>query len=368
LTKDFSFEIQKRIIASGAAILIAAFIPAISLGQGIPSPVTPQIMGKAANFFRYFSKFDNGWLLAFPRTLTASFGKDQVEVFNKTGARVLSLDILSAVPDAQGATIFDVAASREGRIAIAADFVGTGKQLPPSLLVYGPEGGLERAVALAPEREIAYLALDSDGSIWAMGSGAGDSYPAIIPTVTRYNAAGNEEGSFFPRSMFPRDARALVEGPNVGGWASFGLTKDAFWFLLPASRKVVVARKEDGSVLRSVSFSPPPWTGPSDYSHGTRTFLAPRAALVSGHLVIQAAYRTSRGSYRTAIFALDLAANTWQRLPRPDVASPIQWLVGAEGDDLVFLGRPTIAPSWRLYEHSALSDEAAGTVSMQSNQ
>ena len=113
-------------------------------------------------------KVSNHVLLVFQRNWSDK-GKNNVELFSRSGKRLGSLNSLAAVKDAKDMSIWDAAVGPQGQLALAV-VSADGRGRPSAhLLLYDSAGRFLHALSLPPDRMIRKLDVDEENKIWALG-------------------------------------------------------------------------------------------------------------------------------------------------------------------------------------------------------
>jgi hypothetical protein len=188
---------------------------------------------------------------------------DAIEVFDRTGVRVLGVNVFKLLPWAKAVSIDDVAARRGQPLAVAAVIREQDDRLQSMLLYVGWDGELVRSVDLDPSREIGWLEFDESGSLWALTDYLGrkvwaDTNAAGIncplgSLILVFNREGQIARSLLKQADFPD---GFEEGRAIGGRISFGVTQQAIWFWQPAKRWMIVVDRKGGSVKRILASLP----------------------------------------------------------------------------------------------------------------
>jgi hypothetical protein len=154
--------------------------------------------------------------------------------------------------------------------------------------------------------------------------------------VVRLNRDGEVTGEFFPRSDFPQDLMVTHEGPEWGGWVSFGLVQDLVWLWLPAGRRLVTMKK-NGTTFSTVQTGLP--TLPTDDPQWQGLVEVEQCELLpSGRLLAQVFFRGQEGERgKRILYQWDQSTTVWKRLSEPTIESFSATLLAVEGNRMVCL-------------------------------
>lgn len=292
--------------------------------------VTPRFVEKR------LLKVENNSIITFLAQSTNK-DEDQIEVFARSGKKILSLNPFRSMEGAVGITLWDVSVGSTGLVAVAGVYANPSKRPAMALLTYSREGQLLRAYYIPPERSILKLEVDADESIWALGGGSDEKAPATVAMITKYDKRGNVLKDFLPRSDFPMDAKETGEGPDIGGQVSFGLTNERVWFWLPRPRQLVTLRK-DGSDVQKFITGLPTWPG-SDTPRDKVIAEAARASwLPSGEFLAEVIHK-SQSLNKVGLHLWDPASDAWKLIPTDMTNSGVGRLWAVDQDQMVFVYR-----------------------------
>jgi hypothetical protein len=193
-----------------------------------------------------WAKAENGMILSW-RSMAREAGPAQVDVSDKYGNHLLSLNLLRLVPDAATVDISDVSAV-PGLIAAAVAYVskkGSAQVRPTSALVlFDFSGNLVSFLSVAPWRDALRIELDADSTIWALNSIRDESNAARSSSMlVEYSAKGAVFKELLPRTSFPSHANEILGNSEIG-FAAMGRDGGTVWFWLPGSTEFVTV---DGS-------------------------------------------------------------------------------------------------------------------------
>ena len=145
-------------------------------------------------------------------------GSAQVDVSDRYGNHLASLNLLHLVPEAATVDISDVSAV-PGLIATAVAYVskrGSAQVRPASALVlFDFSGNLISFLSLPPWRDALRIELDADSNIWALNSIGDESKAAGSGSMlVEYSAKGAVLKELLPRASFPTHANEIKEIPR----------------------------------------------------------------------------------------------------------------------------------------------------------
>lgn len=319
--------------ASSTVVLLVGVLSAASVSRsllGAPVSVTTTVKPTLSPQSRTFKVFNN--YIAAWHMNSSDKSRDQVELFNRRGERLFSLNPLKAVQDAVQMSIWDVGVGASGLVAVAAVFADEERRPSASLLLYSSTGGLIRAYSLTAEQGIRRLAVDESDCIWALGdeSGSGDVDPAVAPMVFKYNASGDVVGRYIPRAELPPVFSVDPASGRLAGPDALGLTKDGVWFWLP-DRRALVTFHRDGTHIEFLTVGAPAWTPPEGAGGEVEVVFGKPVVLSSGLFVVPVSFHTST-SGETGLYKWT-KSGAWTRLTS---TLPAGSLRATEGDQLVF--------------------------------
>lgn len=227
--------------------------------------------------------------------------------------------------------VWDVSVGPSGLVAVAAVVVGPGGPPVATLLIYGAGHRLQTALALEPWREIVELQVDTDGSIWALGAGAGGKDPALVPTVMRFDSGGRVK-DFLPRASLPSNAPLTEQGIIEGGAVGFGLTAERVWLYLPLGWSLITMKKDGSGVTITPTGEP---SSPFPYSGSeTPTVLIQRSSLLPGGDFLAHWKFKTPSSFHSGLYNWRQSAG-WVVVTGPGASSRPERFLGIDGDRLV---------------------------------
>lgn len=312
-----------------AALLLTDFLCGHLGGASFPATTTVRV---SIPYERRTFKVVNDFVVVW-QARWSDRSRDQVELFNGSGQRLLLLNPLKAVQDAREMSIWDVAVGATGLVAVAAVFADEEGRHSASLLLYSGTGGLIRAYSLDPDRMIRRLAVDEEENVWALGENSGDEDPAVVPMVFKYDRDGKLVGRYVPRLELP----PVVTGdPGPGpGPDAMGLTKDGVWFWLP-ERRVLVTFHRDGTHVEILRLGSPTWTTPEGTSSSEAEVIFGKPCLLStGRFIVRVSFRTAT-SVQSGIYTWENTKGVWKVLSSSETTLPKGNIVGTDGDRVVF--------------------------------
>ncbi len=297
-------------------LLIIAFAQAPSQRIGSIEPALPLMWVKA----------ENGLILAWEKSNSRDSRINGITIFDKQGRRLVSLDVLRLVPDAESVSIWDVSARLNELIAVSATYIKPQEQAPV-LLYFNPDGSLISAYALAPSREIGWLAIDDHTNVWTLTIGSNENSNAHL--VVEYDKAGNVVRELLDRRLFPPHQDRIQQNSEVGAVAA-GYDSGTFWFWLPSSTDLVTIRTRDGVVSSRVA------TGyPAVKDHSVWPLLITRES--SGALLAEVRVEesgTTPAAPVLAYYAWSPSAKSWSSF-HPDSCNGHR-LVGVDRNEQIF--------------------------------
>lgn len=196
-----------------------------------------------------WAKAENGMILSW-HSMTRDAGSAQVDVSNRYGNHLASLNLLRLVPEAATVDISDVSAV-PGLIATAVAYVSkrSSAQVRPAsaLVLFDFSGNLVSFLSLAPWRDALRIELDADSNIWALNSIGDESKSAGSGSMlVEYSAKGAVLKELLPRTSFPTHANEIKGNPEMG-FAAMGRNGGAVWFWLPGSTEFVTVEGSGGA-------------------------------------------------------------------------------------------------------------------------
>lgn len=184
-----------------------------------------------------------------------SSSTDEIQIYDLSGKLLTHFGVLGLVPEAKRVGIHDVSARRGKMVAVSAEYVKPSGGVQSSLLLFGFDGKLHSAFALAPMREIALLALDDNLNIWTLTLGAGGQSPSVVPMIVEYDSSGREVRKLLTRDTFLMHAQ-LVRSTPTTGHPSMGYDSGTIWFWLPGTTDLVTVNADTGEVTRTTTGIP----------------------------------------------------------------------------------------------------------------
>ena len=152
-----------------------------------------------------WAKAENGMILSW-RSMASDAGSGQVDVSDRNGNHLVSLNLLRLVPEASKVGISDVSAI-PGLVAAAVAYVskkGPAQVRPESALVlFDFSGNLISFLSVAPWRNALRIELDADSNIWALSSIADEAKAASGSMLVEYSVKGAVLRELLPRASFP---------------------------------------------------------------------------------------------------------------------------------------------------------------------
>lgn len=207
------------------------------------------------------TKLSDGLLLCWNLT-PADRSQDSLEAFDRSGSRLLGINVYQLLPFAEKISIADVAARRNDGFAIAAVTVEhegrENQQNRPWLLRLDASGRLLWKKELSAAEELGWLDFDKSGAIWGLTDYEGeqirkgtieDGIPCPVgPLILAFDSEGKKVKSILKQIDF----RPGFSESASTGQVSFGITGDQVWFWQPAKNRMVIADL-DGRNVRKFS-------------------------------------------------------------------------------------------------------------------
>lgn len=305
-----------RLLVFALAIsFVAPFLRAQSKRETMIRPLEPM-----------WAKSENGLLITWHRGISTDAGSSTIYIFDKHGNPRADINVLNLAPEARSVSVYDVSVRPDQLIAVAAVYV-RGRDVPPAaaLLLLDGNGGLLRADALAPAREISLLAVDEQLNTWAVVAGSeGDEGPSP-PLVVEYNKQGEAIRELLPRSLFPLHQQFIYEAPQMGA-AVAGYSEGNFWFWLPKSTDFVKIRTTDGVVLSRTQTGYPTVEGAK--------VIPIQIASDGAKVIAQARVEQSGSKAKVGHFVWSANSKTWTGFAS-DCSN--HRLIGTDGDEPVYI-------------------------------
>jgi hypothetical protein len=275
-----------------------------------------------------WTKAENGLILSFRSGIWKDASVSQINIADGQGRSLLDLNVLRAVPEADGVSVYDVSARPSQLVSVAAVFTkGQGVRPADTLLLYDFQGNLLSALALEPSREIDALEIDDQLNIWTVTAHADEKDPSTVPLVVEYSQNGKVIRELLPRKEFPLQAEIIKQNPTIGPLAS-GCAKGVFWFWLPGSTDLVAIRTSDGAVTRMQTGLPSPSNG--------HTLIPLRFTRDDfGEVVAEMREEGQNVKPRLAYYAWSPETKSWSGFT-PETC-PNQRVIGVTGEDVYFV-------------------------------
>jgi hypothetical protein len=259
----------------------------------------------------------------------------QITIYDTRGRQLTHLRLLSIVPEAASAYVYDVSARPAGIIAVAAVYASKAdaKKVRPAsaLLIFDFDGRLLSFFSLAPSRDIERLEVDEESNIWTLTSIADeDTNPANSFMIVEYTANGDVTKQLLSRNLFPLHAESL-RGNSQIGFAAIGYDSMGLWFWLPGSTDFVSVPRDGGSPsLMKTGLPEKDSAGPANI---VRT--------KSGELVAQFRGDIERGPH--LYYAWSPSTKLWTRF-KPGGCDGA-WLIGTDENRQVYLKQNATTPT-----------------------
>jgi len=280
-------------------------------------------------------KVENGYAIFWSLTSGQS-PNTQLEIFNRAGTELMSVNLAQMLGAAGGVTIEDVSVSPTGHVAAGVEVADKAGRTHWSLVILGPSGQLFSSTNFSKGLGILKVAVDEQEHVWALSMGAGPSDPAAAPVITKYDRDGSVSGEFLKFSQFPKDATAVHEGMAAGGDVAFGCLGDKVWLWLPSSQDFVTAG--GGSAPQIVHTGLPAWAGPAAAKQLIR--VQKSALLVDGSLLSEVTFLATSAtgsSARDELYWWNPKTSLWTVLVLPHAAQRLDAFIGADVNELVFV-------------------------------
>jgi hypothetical protein len=272
-----------------------------------------------------WAKAENGMILSW-HSMATDAGSGQVDVSDKYGNHLASLNLLRLVPEAATVDISDVSAV-PGLIAAAVAYVskrGSAQVRPASALVlFDFSGNLVSFLSVAPWRNALRIELDANSNIWALNSIGDESKAAGSGSMlVEYSAKGTVLRELLPRASFPTHANE-IKGNQEMGFAAMGRNAGDVWFWLPGSTELVTVADSGGasSVVKTGLPSPNKPIRPVSFTRDK-----------SGALIGEF---SEKESAQLVYYRWSPSSKSWVQF-EPGVCAG-GWLVGTDESDQIYL-------------------------------
>jgi len=205
--------------------------------------------------------------------------------------------------------------------------------------VHDPSGALVRSIPTGRYRPT-HLTFAEDHSLWALGwqTAAVNSYMpdrSDYMTVRKFLRNGQPAGAFLPRSLFPKGLEPGGESWQRSNCITASHTAIGLWVTSGGGNTEWVELDLDGNLTGRWRLA--------KFSYDSRV-----AFTSDGHAFIQHANvdaTTHEVTY--TLLMLDRSSSSWRLVS----SSPAGYLVGADGDDLIFADTATGPIHLRWYQH-----------------
>ncbi len=192
-------------------------------------------------------------MLLFYRDVQGPF--PAVRGYSEKGVGGISLAPLADLPSAERVWVWDVAATPEGGVAVAAVFEDTQKHATYRFLFYGASGTLRKVWDMYPY-EHDRVAVDGEGNVYGFGDRVdpdATSNKANYPLLIKYSPTGKVLMELLRRADFPGDIDVMTISPRTGEHKLF--LADGSLVLYVSTTKELFEFDLGGRLLRRVSLS-----------------------------------------------------------------------------------------------------------------
>ena len=314
--------------------LAMAFVPLLVTFAGqLSTPDHQATFNRAFVSGGALPRWSGGFLASWGRnTLPADTG-DNLILYNRDGRVVAKWRLW--FPDASLVTIIDAAASPEGHVAVTGRAVNASGQLAGFLASVSSGEAVARVIQTSPF-EGQWLEFGPDGTIWVLGYELGDKRmirkaPEHSP-LRRYDRAGKLIGEYLRWPAMNCGLHPAVE--SGGSWPQLAASSDRIGVFLPACR-VWIEFNPQGESLGSFQWHYPlqeVGASPKDRFKN----MALRVVMTQDSRVF--------GTFGRGLFGLNRNTGTWEPVGLRPPLSQIDWLLGSDGDRIVYrTGRSELA-------------------------
>jgi hypothetical protein len=263
--------------------------------------------------------FDKGYLLV--------YDFEKIDMYAPDGSHLYSVS--AEVPNAKIANIQNAAADVDGTMAGAVEYSrdGTSRTIGGGIAVFDRSGKQLRFVDTGrywPTQ----VCFAPDHTIWTLGW---QGFQATLDNddyfiLRNYSQDGQELGAFLPRSSF--EPEPVPVGPITGGWPQLQIVNDRIGALFYGSSPL-----GPGQSSRPMRWIEVDLKGKVLGRWELGAEWPPRAFTQSGALYAQDS---------DAVLVFDRSTKAWRRI----AGTPPGFLLGADGDSLVFEVRGTSVLRW----------------------
>jgi hypothetical protein len=254
-------------------------------------------------------------------------GAESVDIFDGHLRRIVSLNLLTALPGAKGVQVYD-ASARTGVVAVAAVFILDGNppaNLAEAVLLYDFSGRLVASFPINPDWGVLGIEADEKGHLWTFTDNFEPSDPLNAPLIVEYSAAGEIIGKFVPRNMlWPHGL--TPQGSWENHEEAMGYNPGVVWFWLRSTMLVTVSA-DDGKVNVSKTGLPT--------RKGSQEDLLGLSRQSSGDIVGLFREDGDRERSELAYYVWSTSTGKWSRFTPGECEG---WPAGSSGDVITYAG------------------------------
>jgi hypothetical protein len=278
--------------------------------NGPPAPFMTDISN------RPIPKFENGFVISFdPRPAN-------VWLFDRQGNRVRELVLSVPSPYVSVVRISDAAASRDGRVAIAATATTDNGKAGTLIAWFDSSGNPQKIVRTAPfaSHQVAFA---TDGTLWAVGNVYNEQRTSDVPVhdvVQHFDVDGRVLGTLLPNISF--NTRGY---PASGAFLRTANGKMAIYFV---RTKEWVEIANSGELLGR-------WPVPI----AAAARVTGIALTSSGTVLFTADFPDGKNEQEPAVYRFDKRSGKLVQLDASALGGEYPMLLGADGDHLAIFGQ-----------------------------
>jgi hypothetical protein len=273
--------------------------------------------------------WSEGHLIAYRRESTPSDLTPNLRIFDRSGSLVRNARLW--IDGASVLRIYDIAASRDGRVGVVGSAVSQSGELAWFFADISLSGESNAKVVHTSPFEPRSVAFGTDGSVWLLGLQLGpDRHFRNAPDhfiVEHLNRDGTLEGSYLKRSSIACGTLA----PAAGGLAKILASDDRIGLFLRLC-DTWVELKPNGDLIGSWKWNPSRWgDNTKDKSLGVIT-----AAMTGNDEVYATIISTENGTKIRGLFRLDRTRNDWVSANIDAARETVGTVQGSDEDKLVY--------------------------------
>lgn len=278
-------------------------------------------------------KVQNDFVIVWLGSQLSDDTKDRIELFDRFGERLFSVNPIKAIQGAIEMSIWDVGVGSAGLVAVSAVSVDKESNRTGCLMFYSNRGKLLGVYPVQPKQFIRRLVVDEEDNVWGLGEDWSDNEETPVPAVFKYSRGGEFRGRYGPQQGLPPSV--TEETGLLGGPESIGLTKDGVWFWLP-DRRALVTFQRDGTHVEISPLGTPEWKLPEGANGSTAEVGFGHGYLLpTGKFVVPFAVNSAKGS-QSDIYTWEKSKTAWKLLASPEATLPKGGIAGTDGDRVVF--------------------------------